>query len=142
MDYSKEKEAFLAYANQYDRSNGMIELKVVHTLRVVSVMDSVTKALGLPDETRFPVVAVEGRRIVIVFQVEILDADMAEHGPRHGIELAFDGLLESGGGTDDLPVVGVISGPRVRIQVHLRKIRGIQPVETIEGIHGRIPVGQ
>ena len=54
MDYSKEKEAFLAYANQYDRSNGMIELKVVHTLRVVSVMDSVTKALGLPDETRFP----------------------------------------------------------------------------------------
>ena len=53
MDYRKEKEAFLAYANRYDRSNGMIELKVVHTLRVVSVMDAVTEALDLSDESRY-----------------------------------------------------------------------------------------
>ena len=53
MNYDREKNAFLEYADRYDRSNGMIELKVVHTLRVAEVMDRITAALDLPDETRY-----------------------------------------------------------------------------------------
>ena len=34
MNYEKELNGFLEYAGHYDRTNGMIELKVVHTLRV------------------------------------------------------------------------------------------------------------
>ena len=53
MNYENEKQAFLSYADRFDRTNGMIELKVVHTLRVAEVMDRLTAALRLPDETRY-----------------------------------------------------------------------------------------
>lgn len=53
MNYEREKNAFLKYAGRYNRSNGMIELKVVHTLRVVDVMDLITEALDLSEESRY-----------------------------------------------------------------------------------------
>ena len=53
MNYEKELNGFLEYAGHYDRTNGMIELKVVHTLRVAEVMDRITAGLDLPDETRY-----------------------------------------------------------------------------------------
>ena len=53
MNYEKELNGFLKYAGHYDRTNGMIELKVVHTLRVAEVMDRITAGLDLPDETRY-----------------------------------------------------------------------------------------
>ena len=53
MNCENEKHAFLSYADRFDRTNGMIELKVVHTLRVAEVMDRLTAALHLPDETRY-----------------------------------------------------------------------------------------
>ncbi len=46
------EERFLAYASRYDRSDSMIGLKVVHTLRVAEVMDVLTGALGLDGRMR------------------------------------------------------------------------------------------
>ena len=34
---------FLKYTDRYDRSNGKIELKILHTLEVAKVMDRLTK---------------------------------------------------------------------------------------------------
>lgn len=41
------EKIFLDYAERYDRSNGKIELKIVHTLAVADVMDRLTEALQL-----------------------------------------------------------------------------------------------
>lgn len=38
---------FLDYAGRYDRSNGKIELKIIHTLAVADVMDRLTEKLRL-----------------------------------------------------------------------------------------------
>lgn len=43
---------FLEYADRYDRSNGKIELKIVHTLEVAKVMDRLTEKLHLDGEIR------------------------------------------------------------------------------------------
>ena len=43
---------FLKYTDRYDRSNGKIELKILHTLEVAKVMDRLTKKLHLDRETR------------------------------------------------------------------------------------------
>ena len=53
MDYEFEKNMFQMYADRYDRANGMIELKIIHTLRVCEVMDRITASLGLPEEIRY-----------------------------------------------------------------------------------------
>lgn len=42
---------FLKYTDRYDRSNGKIELKILHTLEVAKVMDRLTKKLHLDGET-------------------------------------------------------------------------------------------
>lgn len=47
------KEIFLDYAGGYDRSNGKIELKIVHTLAVADVMDRLTAALRLTERQRY-----------------------------------------------------------------------------------------
>ena len=39
------EKIFLDYAEGYDRSNGKIELKIVHTLAVAKGMDRLTEAL-------------------------------------------------------------------------------------------------
>lgn len=44
------KEKFLKYADNYDRTNGKIELKIVHTLAVAEVMDRLTKSLKLSEK--------------------------------------------------------------------------------------------
>lgn len=41
------QKVFLEYANQYDRSNGKVELKIEHTLAVDGVMEYLAGALGL-----------------------------------------------------------------------------------------------
>lgn len=46
------EKIFLEYADRYDRSNGKIELKIVHTLAVADVMDRLTEKLRLDTETR------------------------------------------------------------------------------------------
>lgn len=43
---------FLDYAGRYDRSNGKIELKIVHTLAVADVMGRLTEALRLTGRQR------------------------------------------------------------------------------------------
>lgn len=43
---------FLKYTDRYDRSNGKIELKILHTLEVAKVMERLTKKLHLDRETR------------------------------------------------------------------------------------------
>lgn len=43
------KQMFLDYASRYDRTNGKIELKIVHTMAVAEVMERITAALNLPD---------------------------------------------------------------------------------------------
>lgn len=46
------KKIFLEYAGHYDRSNGKIELKIIHTLAVADLMDRLTAALGLTEHER------------------------------------------------------------------------------------------
>ncbi|MDO5425707.1 MAG: HD domain-containing protein [Eubacteriales bacterium] len=46
------EKVFLDYAGRYDRTNGKIELKIVHTLAVAEVMDRLTEALGLSERMR------------------------------------------------------------------------------------------
>lgn len=46
------EKIFLEYVEPYDRGNGMINLKVIHTLRVAEVMDEITKELGLSQKMR------------------------------------------------------------------------------------------
>lgn len=46
------EKIFLDYAGRYDRSNGKIELKIVHTLAVADVMDRLTEALQLSGRQR------------------------------------------------------------------------------------------
>lgn len=47
------EKIFLDYAEGYDRSNGKIELKIVHTLAVAEVMDRLTEALHLTVRQRY-----------------------------------------------------------------------------------------
>lgn len=47
------EKIFLDYAEGYDRSNGKIELKIVHTLAVAKVMDRLTEALHLTERQRY-----------------------------------------------------------------------------------------
>lgn len=47
------KKIFLNYAESYDRSNGKIELKIVHTLAVAEVMDRLTETLHLTERQRY-----------------------------------------------------------------------------------------
>lgn len=47
------KQAFLNYANRYDRTNGKIELKVVHTMAVAEVTEQITAALKLPERIAY-----------------------------------------------------------------------------------------
>lgn len=42
----------LDYAGRYDRSNGKIDLKIVHTLAVADLMDQLTEALKLSEHER------------------------------------------------------------------------------------------
>ena len=44
------KDIFLKYTDQYDRSNGKIQLKIVHTLAVAEVMNRLTKSLSLTEK--------------------------------------------------------------------------------------------
>ncbi len=43
------EKIFLDYAGRYDRSNGKIQLKIVHTLAVADAMDRLTEALPLTE---------------------------------------------------------------------------------------------
>lgn len=45
---NKAKEIFLTYASNYDRSNGKIELKIVHTMAVADVMQQLTERCAFP----------------------------------------------------------------------------------------------
>lgn len=44
----KAKDLFNTYASGYDRTNGKIELKIVHTMAVADVMSQLTSLCGLP----------------------------------------------------------------------------------------------
>lgn len=46
----RAKEIFMDYASHYDRSNGKIELKIVHTMAVADVMEKITGLCGFPKE--------------------------------------------------------------------------------------------
>ena len=46
------EEIFLEYASAYDRENGMIDLKIVHTMEVARVMDQLTEKLKLNEKMR------------------------------------------------------------------------------------------
>lgn len=46
------KKIFLEYAGRYDRNNGKINLKIVHTLAVADLMDQLTRALNLTEYER------------------------------------------------------------------------------------------
>ena len=46
------KEFFMEYANGYDLSDGMISLKVIHTMAVAEVMEELTAMLGLSERIR------------------------------------------------------------------------------------------
>lgn len=47
------EKVFLDYAARYDRSNGKIELKIVHTMAVAEVMKQLTDALGLTERQAY-----------------------------------------------------------------------------------------
>lgn len=47
------EKIFLDYAGRFDRSNGKIEMKIVHTLAVADVMDRLTAALDLTGHQRY-----------------------------------------------------------------------------------------
>jgi len=47
------EKIFLDYAEGYDRSNGKIELKIVHTMAVAKGMDRLTEALHLTERQRY-----------------------------------------------------------------------------------------
>lgn len=49
MGKMNAKDIFLKYADRYDRSNGKINLKIIHTFAVAEVMGKLTKALELPE---------------------------------------------------------------------------------------------
>lgn len=44
------KKIFLDYVSAYDKENGMIHLKIVHTMEVARVMDLLTEKMGLGEE--------------------------------------------------------------------------------------------
>lgn len=46
------EKIFLDYASGYDRENGMIDLKIVHTMEVAKVMDRLTEKLDLDEEMK------------------------------------------------------------------------------------------
>ncbi|MDY4202973.1 MAG: HD domain-containing protein [Schaedlerella sp.] len=46
------KEVFLTYAGNFDRNDGRIELKIVHTLAVADIMDRLTESLHLPEHLK------------------------------------------------------------------------------------------
>lgn len=46
------KKIFLDYASAYDSENGMIHLKIVHTLEVAKVMEKLTEKMNLSAEMR------------------------------------------------------------------------------------------
>lgn len=46
------EKIFLDYASGYDRTNGKINLKIVHTMEVAKVMDQLTEKLGLEEEMK------------------------------------------------------------------------------------------
>ena len=39
ISYEKYKSLFHDYASRYDKSDGRVELKIIHTEAVVSIMD-------------------------------------------------------------------------------------------------------
>lgn len=46
-------QIFLDYAGRYDRSNGKIELKIIHTFGVADIMDRLTDALRLNNRQKY-----------------------------------------------------------------------------------------
>lgn len=47
------KDIFLNYAGRFDRSDGKIELKIIHTFAVAEVMDRITMARKLTERQRY-----------------------------------------------------------------------------------------
>ena len=51
ISYEKYKSLFHNYANRYDKSDGRVELKIIHTEAVVSIMDKICRMRHLPEHT-------------------------------------------------------------------------------------------
>lgn len=52
ISYEKYKSLFHDYASRYDKSDGRVELKIIHTEAVVSIMDKICEQRHLPEHTR------------------------------------------------------------------------------------------
>ncbi len=50
MNYNNAKEQFEKYLNSYDRNNGKVRLKIIHTYGVVHDMTEICKRMQLSDE--------------------------------------------------------------------------------------------
>lgn len=50
MNYNNAKEQFEKYLNSYDRDNGKVRLKIIHTYGVVHDMTEICKHMQLSDE--------------------------------------------------------------------------------------------
>lgn len=50
MNYNNAKEQFEKYLNSYDRDNGKVRLKIIHTYGVVHDMTEICKRMQLSDE--------------------------------------------------------------------------------------------
>lgn len=51
--WNERKRFFLNYAGRFDRSDGKIELKIIHTFAVADVMDQITMARKLTERQRY-----------------------------------------------------------------------------------------
>lgn len=50
IDFNKAQKAFKNYANDFDINNGMINLKIIHTYKVVELAEYIAKDLELSEE--------------------------------------------------------------------------------------------
>lgn len=51
ISFDTYREKFMEYAASYDRADGRVELKIIHTNSVVDIMDQLCKKRGLPKRT-------------------------------------------------------------------------------------------
>ena len=50
IDFNKIQKAFENYVNDFDINNGMINLKIIHTYKVVELSEYIAKDLKLSEE--------------------------------------------------------------------------------------------
>ena len=94
MNYNNAKEQFEKYLNSYDRDNGKVRLKIIHTYGVVHDMTEICKRMQLSDEDT------ELARIIALLHDIGRSEESASRGAichaRRGAELARPILQELG----------------------------------------------